>query len=404
MLFQEFAAEAARTVAMSRPLLSDRLAERHAERVRASLVRRLRTVEAVDGAYVTIGGKRLLNFASNDYLGLSQHPALREALVVAATKWGVGATAAHLLGGHRDEHAALEEALARWTGRERALLFSDGWMANLGVVAALVREGDLCVQDKLDHASLIDAAQLAGCELKRYPHRDIEGARRQLASRPDAAALVASDGVFSMDGDIAPLRELARVCADERATLMIDDAHGLGVLGDEGAGSVAEAGLSQDDVPILMATLGKALGVAGAFVAGSAALVDALVQSARTWIYTTAMPPALAAAVRAAIDIARFEGWRRDRLAHLVAHFRAGAIANGFELMDSRTPIQPLVVGTSQRALAIAAKLEADGFFLPAIRPPTVPDGKARLRITLTALHSESDIERLLAALAKASA
>ena len=188
----------------------------------------------------------------------------------------------------------------------------------------------------------------------------------------------------------------------QSATLMVDDAHGLGVLGPEGAGSVAEAGLSQDEVPILMATLGKALGVAGAFVAGSAALVDALVQSARTFIYTTAMPPALAAAARAAIDIARFEGWRRDRLVRSIAHFRAGAIASGFELMESRTPIQPLVIGTSERALAIAARLEAAGFYVPEIRPPTVPDGKARLRITLTALHSESDVERLLAALAKA--
>jgi 8-amino-7-oxononanoate synthase len=401
---KSIAAESRACLLMPRPLLFDRLAERHAEHARASLLRRLRTVEAADGAYVTIGGRRLLNFAGNDYLGLSQHPALREALVAAAAKWGVGATAAHLLGGHREEHAALEESLARWAGRERALLFSDGWMANLGVVAALARDGDVCVQDKLNHASLIDAARLAGCELKRYPHADVEAARRQLASRPDAAALVASDGVFSMDGDVAPLGDLARACADERATLMIDDAHGLGVLGREGAGSIVEAGLSQNDVPILMATLGKALGVAGAFVAGSAALVDALVQSARTFIYTTAMPPALAAAARAAIDVARFEGWRRDRLARLVAHFRVGAAERGFELMRSRTPIQPLVVGTSERALAIAAKLEADGFHVPPIRPPTVPEGKARLRITLSALHSESDVERLLAALARALA
>jgi 8-amino-7-oxononanoate synthase len=401
---KSIAAESRACLLMPRPLLFDRLAERHAEHARASLLRRLRTVEAADGAYVTIGGRRLLNFAGNDYLGLSQHPALREALVAAAAKWGVGATAAHLLGGHREEHAALEESLARWAGRERALLFSDGWMANLGVVAALARDGDVCVQDKLNHASLIDAARLAGCELKRYPHADVEAARRQLASRPDAAALVASDGVFSMDGDVAALGDLARACADERATLMIDDAHGLGVLGREGAGSIVEAGLSQNDVPILMATLGKALGVAGAFVAGSAALVDALVQSARTFIYTTAMPPALAAAARAAIDVARFEGWRRDRLARLVAHFRVGAAERGFELMRSRTPIQPLVVGTSERALAIAAKLEADGFHVPPIRPPTVPEGKARLRITLSALHSESDVERLLAALARALA
>ena len=389
---------------MQRPSLIDRLAALRADRARQGLLRRLRTVEAVDGARIWIDGKRLLNFASNDYLGLAQHPALHEALVVAAARWGVGATAAHLLGGHREEHAALEEALARWTGRERALLFSDGWMANLGVVAALLDDGDVCVQDKLNHASLIDAARLAGCELKRYPHNDADGARRQLESRPDAAALVASDGVFSMDGDVAPIRALAAVCADQHASLMIDDAHGIGVLGPEGAGSIAEAALTQDDVPILMATLGKAIGVAGAFVAGSATLIDALVQNARTYIYTTGTPPALAAAARAAIDIARFEGWRRDRLAQLIAHFRDGATAQGLTLMASRTPIQPVLIGSSAAAVAASAHLEAADFYVPAIRPPTVGEGKARLRIALTALHSESDVERLLAALATALA
>ncbi len=229
---------------MSRPLLLERIAAQRAERARASLVRRLRTVEAVDGPYVAIGGKRRLNFASNDYLGLAQHPALREALIAALAKWGVGATAAHLLGGHRDEHAALEEALARWTGRERALMFADGWTANLGVIGGLLDRADLCVQDKLNHASLLDAARLAGCELKRYPHGDVDAARRQLATRTDAVALVASDGVFSMDGDVAPLGDLAALSSEQRATLMIDDAHGLGVLGREGAGSVAEAGLT----------------------------------------------------------------------------------------------------------------------------------------------------------------
>ena len=392
------------TILMQRPSHIDRLAALRDTRARQGLLRRLRTVEAVDSAYVWIDGKRLLNFASNDYLGLAQHPALREALVASAARWGVGATAAHLLGGHRDEHAALEESLARWTGRERALLFSDGWMANLGVVAALLEADDVCVQDKLNHASLIDAARLAGCELKRYPHGDVDGARRQLESRPEAAVLLASDGVFSMDGDVAPISALASACTDEQALLMIDDAHGLGVLGPEGAGSIAEAALTQDDVPILMATLGKALGVAGAFVAGSAALIDGLVQQARTYIYTTAMPPALAAAARKAVDVARFEGWRRDRLAQLIAHFRAGAAMRGLSSSASRTPIQPIVVGTSDAALAASAKLEEAGFYVPAIRPPTVPEGKARLRIALTALHSESDVERLLAALATALA
>jgi 8-amino-7-oxononanoate synthase len=389
---------------MARPSLFDRIAAQRAERTRASLVRRLRSVEAVHGAHVTIDGKRLLNFASNDYLGLSQHPALREALIKGVSRWNVGATAAQLLGGRRDEHAALEEALARWTGRERALLFSDGWAANLGTIAALLDRDDLCVQDKLNHASLIDAARLAGCELKRYPHVDLDAARRQLESQPDVAAIVATDGIFSMDGDVAPLRALAALCREQRATLMVDDAHGLGVLGPDGAGSVAEAALTQEDAPILMATLGKALGAAGAFIAGSATLIDALVQDARTFVFATAMPPALAAAARAAVDVARFESWRRDRLARLIGHFRDAAANRGLALLPSRTPIQPLVIGASDAALAIAAKLEDAGFYVPAIRPPTVPEGKARLRITLTALHSESDIERLVDAIAGALA
>ncbi|MGH8172438.1 MAG: 8-amino-7-oxononanoate synthase [Rhodanobacteraceae bacterium] len=389
---------------MSRPSLIDRLAATHAERARQNLLRRVRNVEAVDGAHLWLNGRRLLNFASNDYLGLAQHPALREALARAASRWGVGATAAHLLGGHRDEHAALEDALARWTGRERALLFSTGYMANLGVISALLDRDDVCVQDKLNHASLVDAARLAGCELKRYLHGDCESAQRQLATCPDAAVLLASDGVFSMDGDVAPLTDLAALCRREQATLMVDDAHGIGVLGDDGAGSVRAAGLSQDDVPILMATLGKALGVAGAFVAGSATLIDALVQTARTYIYTTAMPPALAAAARAAIDVARFEDWRRHRLKHLIAHFRAGASAHGLTLSESHTPIQPVIIGSSAAAIAAAAQLEDAGFYAPAIRPPTVPEGKARLRITLSTLHGECDVERLLDALKTALA
>ena len=389
---------------MTRPSLIQRLAAAHAERAKNALLRRLRTVEAVDGATIRIDGRRLLNFASNDYLGLAQHPALREALARAAAQWGVGATAAHLLGGHREEHAALEDALAHWTGRERALLFSTGYMANLGVISALLDRDDVCVQDKLNHASLVDAARLAGRELKRYLHADCESAQRQLDTCPDAAVLLASDGVFSMDGDVAPLAELAALCNAQHAALMVDDAHGLGVLGAEGAGSIAAADLSQDDVPILMATLGKALGVAGAFVAGSATVIDALVQHARTYIYTTAMPPALAAATQAAVDIARMENWRRDRLARLIAHFRAGASAFGASLAQSQTPIQPVIVGASAAASAASAKLEEAGFYVPAIRPPTAPEGKARLRVTLTALHAESDVERLLTALRAALA
>jgi len=393
-----------RTLADARPDLLQRLSAAHAERSRDSLLRRLRTVDAVDGAHLWIGGRRLLNFASNDYLGLSQHPALVEALTKAATQWGVGAGAAHLLGGHRDEHAALEEALARWSGRERALVFSTGYMANLGVLSALLARGDLCVQDKLNHASLLDGVRLAGSELKRYRHAEAASAERQLDTRPASAALLATDGVFSMDGDIAPLTQLATLCKRQQASLMVDDAHGLGVLGTDGAGSVAEAGLSQDEVPILMATLGKALGAVGAFVAGSGALIDGLVQNARTYVYTTALPPALAAATCKAIEIARFENWRRDRLARLILHFRRGATDRGIALASTRMPIQPVPIGDSADALAASAQLEAAGFYAPAIRPPTVPVGQARLRITLTALHEERDIERLLDALAQALA
>jgi 8-amino-7-oxononanoate synthase len=385
-----------------RPDLLERLALADAERARQSLWRRLRAVEAVQGASIWIDGRRLANFASNDYLGLAQHPALVEALVCATQRWGVGASAAHLLGGHRQEHAALEDALARWTGRERALLFSTGYMANLGVLSALLDADDLCVQDKLNHASLLDAARLAGCTLKRYPHADVAGAGRQLATQAELPALLATDGVFSMDGDVAPLQDLSTLCRAQRATLMVDDAHGLGVLGNDGAGSIAEAGLSQSEVPVLMATLGKALGVAGAFVAGSSTLIDGLVQNARSFVYTTALPPALAAATRTAIDIARFEGWRRDRLAHSIAHFRHGAQARGITLLPSRTPIQPVLIGDSSDALALSARLEDAGFFVPAIRPPTVPKGSARLRVALSALHAESDVEHLLDAITTA--
>lgn len=375
------------------------LAAHAQQREQAGLRRRLHTVTHADGMWLERDGRRLLSFCSNDYLGLAQHPALIDALKRAADSEGVGSGSAHLISGHRVAHAALEEALAEWTGRERALLFSTGYMANLGVMQALLTREDVCVQDKLNHACLLDGAQLAGCELKRYPHADVEGAGRQLRARPDAAALLATDGVFSMDGDIAPLTELAALCQRENATLMVDDAHGLGVLGAHGEGCVSAAGLTPDDVPVLMATLGKALGCSGAFVAGSAALIDGLVQSARTYIYTTAMPPALAAATLAAVRLAQAESWRRDKLHALIARFRAGAAQLGLPLMPSPTAIQPLLLGDAQAAVAASGALERAGFLVTAIRPPTVPQGKARLRITLSAAHQETEVDRLLEAL-----
>ena len=376
------------------------LALRVAERERAGLLRRARSIESARGVRVVIDGRELLNFCSNDYLGLAQDPRSIRALQNAANECGIGSSAAHLVCGHRREHAQLEDALCEWTGRDAALLFSSGWLANLGVMQALLDHDGACVQDKLNHASLLDAAQLAGAALKRYPHADAEGAARQLAHAPEQSALLATDGVFSMDGDVAPLPELAALCVREGATLMVDDAHGLGVLGAHGAGSVNEAALSQCDAPILMATLGKALGCTGAFVAGSRELIEGLTQFARTFVYTTAMPPALAAAACEAVRIAHHEEWRREKLHALIVRFRHGATQLGLPLADSRTAIQPLILGDAARAVTASQALEASGFLVTAIRPPTVPQGKARLRVTLSAAHAEADVDRLLDALA----
>jgi 8-amino-7-oxononanoate synthase len=383
------------------------LAVRTAEREQAGLLRRTRTIEHADGPWLEINGRRLLSFCSNDYLGLAQHPQLIAAFKRVADDEGVGSTAAALVCGQRAEHAALEAALAAWTGRERALLFPTGYMANLGVLQALLARDPaaratpmLCMQDKLNHASLIDGATLAGAKLMRYPHGDVTAAARQLASHPGAPALLATDGVFSMDGDVAPLRELAALCRREPATLMVDDAHGFGVLGEHGAGSVAAAGLGQREVPVLIATLGKALGCHGAFVAGSAELIDGLLQRARPYIYTTAMPPALAAAALSAVAIARADDWRREKLRRLIDRFRAGASELGLALLPSATPIQPLLLGDARAALGAARQLEQAGLLVAAMRPPTVPPGSARLRITLSAAHEEEHIDRLLDALA----
>lgn len=388
---------------MRRSDLLDRLAERTAERVQASLLRRHRVMEHAEGPWLDVDGRRLLGFCSNDYLGLAQHPQVIAAFKRVADDEGVGSTSAHLVCGHRREHAMLEEALADWTGRERVLLFSTGYAANLGTQQALLGGigGAVCVQDKLNHASLIDGTQLAGAILKRYPHGDETAAARQLQAVSGAPALLATDGVFSMDGDVAPLRALAALCLREHATLMVDDAHGLGVLGTHGAGCVQASGLGQREVPVLMATLGKALGSTGAFVAGAAALIEGLTQFARPHVYSTAMPPALAAAALAAVELARADDWRRDKLAVLIARFRQGATQLGLPLMASDTPIQPLLVGDADTALNAAALLEARGLLVTAIRPPTVPAGKARLRITLSAAHEEGHVDQLLSALAE---
>jgi 8-amino-7-oxononanoate synthase len=301
--------------------------------------------------------------------------------------------------GHSAEHHALEQELAALTGRPRAVLFSTGYMANLAVVRALAGRGDLVLEDRLNHASLIDAGLASGARFRRYPHADVAAVEARLAASAAPRKLVVTDGVFSMDGDVAPLAALAAGCARHGAVLHVDDAHGFGVLGPRGLGSVEAAGLGPDAVPSLMCTFGKALGTFGAFVAGPEALVESLVQTAREHVYTTAVPPALAAATRAALAVARDEPWRRERVLRLAAEFRAGASALGLRLAASRTPIQPVIVGDERAALAASAALGEAGFFVPAIRPPTVPAGSSRLRFTFSAAHSDLDLERLLAAL-----
>jgi 8-amino-7-oxononanoate synthase len=352
-----------------------------------------------NGTRVRVAGRELRNFCSNDYLGLAQHPALIQAQCAAAREFGAGSGAAHLISGHSLIHQRLEAELAEFTGRERALLFSTGYMANLGVLGALTQRGEVLLEDRLNHASLIDGAALSGARLVRYAHADARAAAARVHEFPKTT-LIASDGVFSMDGDLAPVRALAALARQQQAWLVIDDAHGLGVLGEHGGGVLELAGLGAAEVPLLVGTLGKAFGSFGAFVAGDAALIDYLLQRARSYIYTTALPPAVAAASSAALALIRSEGWRRTRLAAHVERFRAGAAQLGFTLGDSATPIQPLLVGAASEALALSAALRAAGFWVAAIRPPTVPAGSARLRITLSAAHDEADIEALLAALA----
>ena len=364
----------------------------------AGLYRQRRVQDAAQQPHGRSDGRPILNFCSNDYLGLANHPEVIAAWQRGADRWGVGSGSAHLVNGHSAAHQALEEELAEFTGRPRALLFSTGYMANLGVISALCGRGETVFQDRLNHASLLDGALLARATLRRYPHGDAAGLAR--LTQTTATGLIATDGVFSMDGDLAPLPALAQVARQADAWLLVDDAHGLGVLGRDGRGSLDHFGLDATAVPILMGTLGKAFGTFGAFVAGSQDLIETLIQRARPYIYTTATPPALAEATRVSLALAQREGWRRERLHALVARFRAGAAQLGLPLADSLTPIQPIMAGTNARALAWSRALETAGILVTAIRPPTVPDGTARLRVTFSAAHTDADLDRLLAALA----
>ncbi|MEE1901764.1 MULTISPECIES: 8-amino-7-oxononanoate synthase [Pseudomonas] len=376
------------------------LAARLAERRAADLYRQRPLLESPQGPEVVVDGQRLLAFCSNDYLGLANHPEVIAAWQAGAERWGVGGGASHLVIGHSTPHHQVEEALAELTGRPRALLFSTGYMANLGAITALVGQGDTVLQDRLNHASLLDGGLLSGARFNRYLHND----PASLASRLDKAVgntLVVTDGVFSMDGDLADLPALADVARARGAWLMVDDAHGLGTLGTQGGGIVEHFGLGVEDVPVLIGTLGKACGTAGAFVAGSEELIEALVQFARPYIYTTSQPPALACATLKSLELLRREAWRREHLAALIRQFREGAQQIGLELMDSPTPIQPIVIGDSTQALRLSGMLRERGLLVTAIRPPTVPAGSARLRVTLSAAHSEAQVQLLLNALAE---
>ncbi len=344
----------------------------------------------------------VVNFCSNDYLGLKDHPEVVRAFTEAAAKYGVGSGSAELVTGHGPEHQALEEELAAFTGRERALVFSTGYMANMGVIGAIADQKSAIVSDKLNHASLIDGCRLSDATLKRFRHGDAAHATELLSAieAEVSTRLLITDGVFSMDGDLAPLPSLAESARAAKAWLMVDDAHGLGVVGRSGRGSCERFGLSAADVPILIGTFGKAFGTFGAFVAGDADLIEFLVQKARTYIYTTALPPAVAAATRAALRVSEREGWRREKALGLARHFRASLRGLGIEAPGEST-IVPVIVGEPARALSISQTLEKRGFLVTAIRPPTVPAGTARLRITFSAAQDVAQADALVSALAQ---
>lgn len=364
------------------------------------LYRRRRLVAGPQGPELVVDGRSMLGFCSNDYLGLANHPEVIAAMQRGAAEYGVGGGGAHLVTGHSVAHHALEQELAEFTGRPRALLFSTGYMANQGVITALLGRSDTIFEDRLNHASLIDGGLLSRASLRRFAHGDMQALTRQMQSQSGGEAMVVVDGVFSMDGDIAPLPELAAICRERDAWLMVDDAHGLGVLGATGGGSLEHFSLGLDDVPILMGTLGKGFGTFGAFVAGSVELIETLIQQARSYVYTTASPPAVAEATRASLRLVQREPWRRQRLHELIRRFRSGAEQLDLPILPSQTPIQPILVGSAEQALARSRRLEERGILVSAIRSPTVPEGSARLRVTLCANHTEEQVDRLLEALA----
>lgn len=374
--------------------LKEDLAQRKAEH----LYRSRKVLESPQSVEPIINGKKVLSFCSNDYLGLANNPDVINSFKKAADKYGVGSGSAHLVSGHSAEHHALEEELAEFMGAERALLFSTGYMANLGVVSALCDRHSEIFEDKLNHASLLDAALLSRAKRGRYTHLDMSNLDNRLQKTDNENKYIISDGVFSMDGDLAPLDELVNLANDNNATLMIDDAHGIGVLGNKGRGVIEHFKLENNQVPVLVGTLGKAFGTAGAFVAGSEALIETLIQKSRSYIFTTAMPAAVAAATRKSLQLVEKETWRREKLQSLIQQFRKGASELGLNLIDSITAIQPIIIGSSEQTLKLSEKLLQQNILISAIRPPTVAEGTARLRVTFSAMHTEEHVNTLLSA------
>lgn len=371
------------------------------EAAEAQHLRRVRNVvSSPQGPEISLD-RQLINFCSNDYLGFANHPKLIEAAVAAAKKWGVGSGASHLVCGHQELAEDFERDFADFVGAEAALLFSTGYMANFAVINAFFDREGVILQDKLNHASLIDAGRLSRASLQRYSHSDMDSLESRLRELADKPALIATDAVFSMDGDLADLSSISSLAESYGALAYFDDAHGFGVLGVQGRGSLNSQNLRPRGNNLMLATMGKALGSFGAVVAGDQVFVDTLIQKARPYIYTTALPPTVIATNAAALSLLVEEGWRRDHLHTLIKSFREEAKSIGLELMESDTPIQPLIVGNNSRALECSAKLREAGILVTAIRPPTVPEGSARLRITLTATHSEDHLRQLLEALSK---
>jgi len=368
-----------------------------------ALLRRRKVAGSACQPQTVVDGKTVLAFCSNDYLGLAAHSQIAETLAAAALRHGVGSGASHLISGHHQLHETLERDLARFTGLERTLSFSSGYMANQALITSLVGRGDAVFSDALNHASLIDACRLSRAEIHRYPHLDVAALAAQLAQSNAARKLIVTDAVFSMDGDIAPLPQLLELSERHDALLVVDDAHGFGVLGANGRGSLSHFGLASPRIAY-MATLGKAAGVSGAFVGGSAGLIEWLVQKGRTYIFTTAAPPAIAAAQSKALELIEQDEQRRTHLRELIARFRTRLRLRRWSLIESQTPIQPLLIGENDEAVQVADRLMDDGLWVPAIRPPTVPAGTARLRITFSAAHSHAHVEQLVDALQRAEA